>query len=116
MDEGIGLQGLAALQARELAGGKRPLVGEGLRVAAVFLLVGLTSALISASAALVIAAQVERSQQAVLEEEEVTPNPEPVRQIPAKKVTIKETETGWYLLELSDGARGWVFARYASLE
>ncbi|MBI2065958.1 SH3 domain-containing protein [Candidatus Woesebacteria bacterium] len=118
----------------------------GLRVATVLLLIGLAAALISATAALVIAAQVERSQQAVLKEEEVTSSPEPVKEIPVKKVTIKETETGWlrvrstpsgneigkvypgetfdlldeasgwYLLELSDGARGWVFARYASLE
>ena len=88
----------------------------GLRVAAVFLLVGLTSALISASAALVIAAQVERSQQAAFVEKEVKSNKETEREIPVKKITIKETETGWYLLELSDGARGWVFARYASLE
>jgi len=80
------------------------------------LLVGLTSALISASAALVIAAQVERSQQAAFVEKEVKSNKETEREIPVKKITIKETETGWYLLELSDGARGWVFARYASLE
>ena len=118
----------------------------GLRVAAVFLLVGLAAALISASAALVIAAQVERSQQAALVEKEVSSNKETEREIPVKKVTIKETGTGWlrvrstpsgnetgkvypgetfdlldekngwFLLELSDGARGWVFARYASLE
>jgi len=118
----------------------------GLRVADIFLLVGLTAALISVSAALATAAQVERSQQAAFKEKEATPNPEPIEEIPVKKVTIKPTETdwlrvretpsgneigkvypgetfnlldeasGWYLLELSDGVRGWVFARYASLE
>jgi len=107
----------------------------------IFLLIGLISAIISASSALVIASQFEKDQQTVFEKEAKLAEEDGI-----KKATIKEVEigwvsvrdtpvgneigkvyvgetlspldqkSGWLLVESSKGVKGWIFAKYASSE